>query len=617
MVSHSDHCILYTTIPVASVHIPTYIDHNGINDRILEKLSKNISIRPKSDSHLREYTDFCRIIKQTRLDPLKVSPKHTNSYYLPSDNGLVHWKIIVDNIQKKGNILRNIKRWRTYRTNLYTCRNPSALIDVTTIDPWFRDIWCSCPKATYDKYLKFFSNSYFLAITAPELLHSFKKLPKHKAPGFDKLTWNIVNRIYATIKDHVLQLFNQILLTGNAPSSLKNAKVVLVHKSGPVTDAKNYRPICLLPLFRKWFESLIWTRIQEKFDNFLDDREDGFRLNRNSRRHIQRILKQISQSKRVVFLDISKAFDTVPLPIVFSELSKIDIDPFVHNIIIDLFSSGHYTIGAHTKEAFRGVMQGSTLGPKRFLLFINTLIVGLKNKFPTVVDCYFADDIALSARTSKILQNILDHCSEFALEHGISFNISKCGSINCCHLQLSHQKIQQVSSYCYLGIPITCAGIDSTSLVTTLTSKISKTVFLFLKFGLTPNGLRYKNRLNAFKAFIVNLINYHLIYLKPKDQSKIKSAIAQSLKGIMEYNPGKCSYDVLLATHGISLTTKLPSKEKIKHLETIFTRSDIIPLFRNLALKRTHLIKTGCAPSVANALTPIYTLTPISQLISA
>ena len=56
--------------------------------------------------------------------------------------------------------------------------------------------------------------------------------------------------------DHFSILYNFSVDTLTYPDLLKNAAVVLGHKSGPKDDINNYRPISNLPIVSKIFEKL-------------------------------------------------------------------------------------------------------------------------------------------------------------------------------------------------------------------------------------------------------------------------------------------------------------------------------------------------------------------------
>ena len=56
-------------------------------------------------------------------------------------------------------------------------------------------------------------------------------------------------------------IFNDCLEQGKFPHEWKKANVLIVHKKGNKQTSKNYRPISLLPICSKIFESLIFTEM--------------------------------------------------------------------------------------------------------------------------------------------------------------------------------------------------------------------------------------------------------------------------------------------------------------------------------------------------------------------
>ena len=79
-----------------------------------------------------------------------------------------------------------------------------------------------------------------------------------------------------------------------------------------------------------------------------------------------------------------------------------------------------------------GVRQGGVLSPVLFSVYLDTLLVGLKE---SGVGCHwegefagafaYADDIVLSAPSLSALRLMLSRCEDFADSHGFTFNPSK------------------------------------------------------------------------------------------------------------------------------------------------------------------------------------------------
>ena len=117
----------------------------------------------------------------------------------------------------------------------------------------------------------------------------------------------------------VSMLFNNSLSEGIFPECFKTAKIILIFKSGDSKSTANYRPISMLPFLSKMFEKIMCARLDSylKSNNILCTNQFGFRKNSNTSDAIIEFLDYVyssfdkKQSTIAVYLDFSKAFDTV------------------------------------------------------------------------------------------------------------------------------------------------------------------------------------------------------------------------------------------------------------------------------------------------------------------
>ena len=105
-----------------------------------------------------------------------------------------------------------------------------------------------------------------------------------------------------------------------------------------------------------------------------------------------------------VFIDLSKAFDTVNHQILLAKLKYYGVNKLTHNWISDYLKNRKQFINygnskfTTLEEVICGVPQGSILGPLLFLIFINDVFKSLNNSKPVM----FADDTNLVHSHSDI-----------------------------------------------------------------------------------------------------------------------------------------------------------------------------------------------------------------------
>ena len=344
-----------------------------------------------------------------------------------------------------------------------------------------------------------------------------------------------------------------------------------IFKDGDPKKLNNYRGISLIVVILKILTKVITTRLGKVLDRekwFIEE-QAGFRPREECAGHVcalYEILKRRSlMGKRsyVAFVDIKKAYDTVPIQALLRKLELLGMSGKCLTFLQALYADPKIRVRSKHSlsrlvSQLRGLKQGCNASPLLFNIFINDIMDGCKvlgvrllglDRNQREVGLLFADDLALICGRRSHLGRALRLVQGWADTFEMSFGVDKCGLMGFGNgamdrlraspdrWRLSGRNVPVVDSYKYLGLTVT-PDLELTDMVNDRVVKGMKTLNS-MRSVIACVSIPIDIRIRAIRAILIPVLSYggELWGMSEEKSAAPQRVLTEALKLVLRISP--------------------------------------------------------------------------------
>ena len=397
--------------------------------------------------------------------------------------------------------------------------------------------------------------------TLQEVELAVRTLKNRKSPGVDGIPAEVWKHGGTTIIKRLHELICRIWEAEEVPQQWKDAKLVSIFKKkGDRAVCGNSRGIALLSVAGKILAKIMLTRLNEYItDSTCPESQCGFRRERGTTdmifvaRQLQEKCREQRMDLCMVFIDLSKAFDTVNRGMLWEIMRRAGCPNKFTNIVRAFHDqmSATVSIGGDETAPFDvgvGVKQGCVMAPVIFNVYLAAASHLFRESFPvergvgltyrldgsvfnltrlkartkvskdSLTELQYADDCALVAHSPEDLQASITALSNIYKGLGLVINTDKTEVLYQWYgpdppipptIRIGETALKSTNQFCYLGSILS----SDCSMDADINSRIGKACAAFAKLRknvIHTHNLRLTTRVAVYRAIVISVLLYGL-----------------------------------------------------------------------------------------------------------
>ena len=365
-------------------------------------------------------------------------------------------------------------------------------------------------------------------ISKEECKRAIEMFENGKTPGNDGMPIEFYNKLWDTLADQLVDVFNLSFQLEEMTTSQRQAIITLIDKKGKDRSyLENWRPISLVNVDAKIASKIIANRIKCCLPDTIHHNQSGFIKDRfigETARSILDIIDHTTHSElldMMIFIDFEKAFDSIKWCFLYKCLEAFNFAPefikwlktFYKDISSFVVNNG---VSSPTFKLGRGVRQGDPLSPHLFVVAIEILAISIRSntniKGITIGDnetklLAYADDMTALLSDIASAKELLDSLNIFEKYSGLKMNVSKTKAMWIGTMKDSSEKplgLEWCLTVRILGVIFSCnQKVVSSQNFQEKLDKIQKVINIWNMRGLSLFG-----RVTIAKTFLIPKLLY-------------------------------------------------------------------------------------------------------------